>query len=108
MLWATDNSIGAVGAVGLPLAAYGAYIHYAYPGMPFSQKIARSSLLGQLTVLSSLGLVAALSYAYTPPEAARATLRKHMTAVRPQAEDEQTNLASRKSSIRRPATAQAK
>jgi hypothetical protein len=95
-LFLSDNTLSAVGAIGLPLAAYGGYVHYAYPNMPFTQKVGRSQLLGQVTILTSLGLVAALANSYEPPEEAKPTLRKHMTSVRPQA-GETANIVARNS-----------
>ena len=50
----------------------------------------------QVTVLASLGLVAALANSYEPPEEAKPTLRKHMTSVRPQT-GESANIAARNS-----------
>lgn len=100
-MFCVDNPLPAIGAFAAPLAGYAIYANSKFPGIPVTQKVMRSSVAGQITVLSTLGIVALLSYNYEPPhEHAKATLRKHMTAVRPAGEA--AAIARRRTTARAP------
>jgi hypothetical protein len=47
-MWAVDNPLLAIGTFGAPLVGYGVYINKQYPGMRFTQKVMKSSVLGQV------------------------------------------------------------
>lgn len=80
-LWMADNPLTAATVAGAPIIGYVAYSNYKHPNMALTQRIMRTSVLGQMAVLTSLAGVLGFSYLYEGnlPDQAKATMRKHMT-----------------------------